>query len=38
MVKKSTKSKYVSTLPPFEYDPPSLTDLGYTPPEYVRCR
>ncbi|GAX83639.1 hypothetical protein CEUSTIGMA_g11063.t1 [Chlamydomonas eustigma] len=40
MVKKGIKKggRYVSTLPPFEFQPPSVYDLGYQPPEYVTCR
>ena len=42
MVKKGTGkrggSKYVSTLPPFDFQPPTIADLGYTPPEFIKCR
>ncbi len=35
---KKKSSKFVSDLPPFEYTPPTVHDMGYKPPEYVRCK
>mmetsp|Transcript_14509 Transcript_14509/g.31557 ORF Transcript_14509/g.31557 Transcript_14509/m.31557 type:complete len:163 (-) Transcript_14509:927-1415(-) len=37
MVKKK-KSKYVSTLPPFEYRPPTVFEMGHRPSEYIKLR
>ena len=36
--KGAKKKKATPVLPPFDYAPPTVLELGQRPSEYVRCR